>query len=126
MNFDISWQQAVYLLLIGLSAGFLSGMVGVGGGILVVPALVLLLGMTQHAAQGTTLVLFLLPFGILGVLNYYRAGNVNVTYALFIGFAFVLGSYLGSKLALKIDQQMLRKGFAVFTMLVAIKMFLGK
>jgi uncharacterized protein len=125
-TFDITWTQALTLLLIGLAGGILSGMVGVGGGIIVVPALVLLLGLTQHAAQGTTLVLFLLPFGIFGVLNYYRQGNVNVGYALLIGLAFMLGSFLGSRWALQIDQQMLRKGFAIFIALVAVKLFFGK
>jgi uncharacterized protein len=126
MHFDVSWTQVLLLLLIGLVAGALSGMVGVGGGIIIVPALVLFFGLSQHQAQGTTLVLFLLPFGIFGVLNYYRAGNVRMDYAIFIGLAFVLGSYLGSKFALKIDQNMLKKGFAVFIMLVGIKLFLGK
>lgn len=126
MQFDLSATQVVVLLAIGVAAGILSGLVGVGGGIVVVPALVLLLGMTQLSAQGTSLVLFQLPFGILGLLKYHRTGNVNWLYGVVIGLGLVMGSYLGARWASQVDQNLLRKGFALFMVAVAVKLFLGK
>lgn len=114
------------LLVIGLIAGTLSGMVGIGGGIVIVPALVYFLGFGQHEAQGTTLTLFLLPIGILGFLNYYKAGYVDIKTALFIAVTFVAGSYFGSKLAISLDQQIVRKIFGGIILLISIKMIFGK
>jgi len=114
------------LLLIGLFAGFLSGFVGVGGGIIVVPGLIILLGFSQHAAQGTSLALLMLPVGILAVLNYYKAGHISFHAAFVIGIAFILGAYLGSKIAIGIDQNLVKKGFAIFMILVALKFLFGK
>jgi len=70
-----SMETIIYLILIGIAAGFLGGMVGIGGGLIIVPALVLLLGITQHNAQGISLTMMLFPVGILGVINYYKRGN---------------------------------------------------
>lgn len=118
--------QIILLVSIGLIAGVLSGVVGVGGGIFVVPALVFFLGLTQHQASGTSLALLMLPVGFLAVYNYYKTGNVNVTYALVIAIGFIAGAYFGSKLALKMPDDLIRKIFAVFMILVAIKMLLTK
>jgi uncharacterized protein len=120
-------MQSVYILLIvGLLAGALSGMVGVGGGIIVVPVLVYFLGFSQHEAQGTTLFMFLLPIGILGVMNYYKAGFVNFNTALIVGSTFVIGSYFGSKLAISLDQKMVKQIFGVIIVLLGIKMIFWK
>lgn len=114
------------LIILGLAAGYLSGLVGIGGGIIMVPVLVLMFGFTQHKAQGTTLALLLIPVGIFGVMNYYRAGNVDFKTALLLGAGFVLGSYLGSKTAISLSQDTIRKVFAVLMFVVAVKMFFQK
>lgn len=119
-------NTTLILLIIGLAAGVLSGMVGVGGGIIIVPALVYFLGFNQHLAQGTTLAMFLLPIGILGVYNYHKAGYIDVKVALIIAATFVAGSYFGSKIAISIDQSIVKKIFGVIMLLVSIKMILGK
>jgi uncharacterized membrane protein YfcA len=114
------------LIILGLVAGYLSGLVGIGGGIVMVPVLVLMFGFTQHRAQGTTLALLLFPVGILGVMNYYKTGNVDLKTTLLLCVGFVLGSYLGSKTAITISQEMLRKVFAFLLVAVAAKMFFQK
>ncbi len=110
------------LITIGVLAGLMSGFVGVGGGILIVPGLVFLLGASQLQAQGTSLAVIMLPVGIFGVINYYKAGHVNVTYAAVIAVAFVIGSYFGSKYALKIPEHKVKFFFALFLLYVGIKM----
>lgn len=119
-------QTVLILLMIGLLAGFLSGTVGVGGGVIIVPFLVYLLGFEQHRAQGTSLFMFLFPIGILGVMNYYKKGFVDIKTALVICSTFVVGSYLGSRFSLSLDQQMVRRIFGGVFLLVALKMLLGK
>jgi uncharacterized protein len=119
-------ETALILLALGLVAGVLSGMVGIGGGIIIVPALVYFLSYTQHQAQGTVLFMFLLPIGLLGVFNYYNAGNIEFKTAFFMASTFVIGSYFGSKWAINIDQATLKKVFGGILFLVSIKMILGK
>lgn len=114
------------LLAVGLIAGALSGMVGIGGGIIIVPALVYFLGFSQHQAQGTVLFMFLLPIGILGVMNYYNAGHIDFKTAFIIASTFVIGSYFGSKISIAIDQQTLKKVFGVIILLLSLKMIFGK
>ncbi len=114
------------LLAVGLAAGFLSGMVGIGGGIIIVPVLVYFLGFTQHQAQGTTLFMFLLPIGILGVMNYHKQGYVDYKTALIICTTFIFGSYFGSKLSISLDQKTIKQIFGAIIMLLGIKMLLGK
>jgi len=114
------------LLCIGLIAGVLSGMVGIGGGIVIVPALIYFFGFSQHQAQGTTLFMFLLPIGILGVYNYYQAGHIDYKTAFIIASTFFVGSYFGSKFSISIDQQLLKRIFGVIILLLSIKMILGK
>ena len=99
----------ILLLLVGLAAGFLSGLIGIGGGIIIVPALVIFLGFSQKLAQGTSLGILLLPVGILAVLQYYKQGYLNVNYVAIVSIAFVLGGFLGSKLALSISDEKMKK-----------------
>lgn len=122
----MSLYTIIVLALIGVVAGILSGFVGIGGGILIVPALVFLLGLTQHQAQGTSLALMLPPIGILAVYNYYKADSVNWKYALIIAVCFVLGGFLGSKLSLALSPQKVKRIFGVFMLLVALKMIFSK
>lgn len=110
------------LIMIGLVAGFLSGLVGIGGGVIIVPALVVLAGFSQKLAQGTSLGILLLPVGILGVIQYYKQGYLNVNYVIIVSLAFVLGSFLGSKLALSLSEEKVKKIFALMMMAIAIKM----
>ena len=120
---DIS--TLIILILIGLFAGALSGFVGVGGGIIIVPALVYVLGLSQFEAQGTSLLLMLPPIGILAALNYYQSGSVNWKYALVIAIAFVAGGYFGSKFTLKLDETFVKLIFGLLMLLVAIKMIIS-
>jgi len=123
----MSFQTIIILILVGFAAGMLSGLVGVGGGIIIVPALVLLLGFTQKSAQGTSLGMLLLPVGILGVMQYYKQGHVDIKVVLIIGLGFILGSLFGSKLALGMTDDKVKKIFAVVLILIALKMiFLDK
>lgn len=115
-------QTVIILLLIGLAAGMLGGLVGVGGGIIIVPALVYFLAYSQKTAQGTSLAMLLLPVGILGFFQYYKAGHVNLKATGLIALAFIAGSYFGSKIALSVSQEMLKKAFAFLLIAVAIKM----
>ena len=118
----MSVQTIILLVIIGLAAGILSGLVGIGGGIIIVPCLVLLLGFTQKQAQGTSLAVLLLPIGVLAVMQYYKQGQIKINTALVVALAFVVGGYLGSKIAISFDEQRLKKIFAVTLMLIAIKM----
>ena len=115
-------QLVIILIVIGLAAGFMSGLVGVGGGIIIVPALVLFLNFTQHEAQGTSLGLLLLPVGILAVMNYYNKGYIDIKVVAVMGIAFVLGGWLGSKLALQLSTETVKKIFAVVLFYAAFKM----
>lgn len=116
----------ILLLLIGLAAGFMSGMVGIGGGVVIVPMLVYFLAFDQKMAQGTTLFMFMFPIGILGVINYYKNGNIDIKTALVIMSTFIIGAYFGSKTALKFDQETLKKIFGIFLALVSLKLIMGK
>jgi hypothetical protein len=113
------------LVAIGAFAGVLSGFVGVGGGVVIVPALVYTLGMSQHSAQGTSLFVLLLPIGILAVYNYWKGGQINWKFGLIIALAFVLGGYFGSKLALKLSPAIVKLIFGVIMAYVSFKMILS-
>ena len=115
----------IILIIIGLVAGALSGFVGVGGGIIIVPALVYLLGLSQFEAQGTSLLLMLPPIGILAAMNYYQSGAVNWKYASVIALTFVVGGYFGSKITLKLDETLVKLIFGLLMLLVAIKMIIS-
>jgi uncharacterized membrane protein YfcA len=120
----ITMEIFLYLLIIGLAAGFMGGLVGIGGGVIIVPALVMILGMTQHQAQGTSLMMILFPVGILGVINYYKQGHVDIKYAGLLAVGFFVGSYLGSKYSLSLPQLTIKRIFAVVMMLLALKILI--
>jgi len=111
--------------LIGLTAGVVSGLFGVGGAILIIPGLVLLLGLSQHTAQGTSLAALLLPVGFLGALEYYRRGEVNIPYAAIIAIGLFLGAFVGAKLAGGLGDLALRRAFGVFLLLVSARLLLS-
>ncbi len=119
-------QSVLLLLLVGLVAGILSGFVGIGGGVIMVPALVWLLGYSQHHAQGTSLAVLMFPVVFLAVRNYYKAGVIDPKVVAFIAVAFVLGSYFGSKWSLALPVETVRKVFGGIILLVALKLILGK
>jgi len=123
----MSLHVIVVLLLIGLAAGILGGLVGIGGGIIIVPSLIYFLSFSQKEAQGTSLGILLLPVGILGVLQFYKAGYVDMRTVWLVSFGFLVGSYFGSKIALSFSQETVRKIFAILMILIALKMlFLDK
>ena len=119
-------QIILSLILIGILAGVLSGLVGVGGGIIMVPLLVMFFSFNQHQAQGTSLAVLAVPVTAVAVFNYYKEGQLNLKYAAIIAVFFVVGSIVGSKFALTLDQKVLKKIFAVVLVLVAGKMLLEK
>ncbi len=122
----MSTSLLLILIGIGLLTGFMAGMLGIGGAIIMIPALVFLLGLSQQSAQGTSLAVMLPPIGIIAAYNYYKAGEVNFKFALILAAFFLVGSFFGSKLALTIPQPMLKKIFGVLLLLVAAKMLLSK
>lgn len=114
-----------YMLIIGIAAGILSGLFGIGGGLIIVPALVWL-GFTQHAASGTSLVALLLPVGLLGVIQYYQSGIIdmgNIKSGLLIALGLFVGAFFGSKISVAISETMLRKGFALLLGFIAVRLW---
>jgi uncharacterized membrane protein YfcA len=117
-------QEFLFLALIGLAAGVFGGMVGLGGGVIMIPAMIYFLGMNQISAQGTSLAVMLPPVGILAVMNYYKSGQINLKYALIIAIAFTIGGYFGSKIALNIPVSIVKKIFAFALIIIALRMFI--
>ena len=115
-------QIILIIILVGVAAGILSGLVGVGGGIIIVPALVYFIGFSQKTAQGTSLALIMLPVGIFGVLQYYKQGYVDYKIVGLLAIGFLAGSFFGSRMALSISQETLKKVFAVLMIFIAVKM----
>lgn len=109
------------LLVIGLIAGVFSSMVGIGGGVVIVPSLVMLLAMSQKMAQGTSLAMLLPPIGVLGVMQYYKSGYVDFKVAAILCVAFLAGSYMGANLAVKLNDNILKKVFGVFLLALSMK-----
>jgi uncharacterized membrane protein YfcA len=122
----VSISTFLVLIFIGLLAGLLSGLVGVGGGILMIPLLIIFLGLTQHEAQGTALFAMLPPIGILAAMNYYKEGFVKWEYAAVIALTFVVGGYFGSKISLSLSPEMVRRVFGVVMLIGAIKLIFPK
>jgi uncharacterized membrane protein YfcA len=118
-------QTILLLSLIGLFAGILSGFVGVGGGVIIVPALVFFLGLTQHEAQGTSLFVLMMPVVALAVLNYWKAGNVNWKFALIIATTFLVGGFIGSKLSLRLSPGLVKLIFGIFMAYVSFKLIVS-
>lgn len=108
--------------LLGLVAGVVSGLFGVGGAIVIIPGLVLIAKLPQHTAHGTSLAALLLPVGLLGALEYYKRGQVNIAYAAVVAVGLLIGAYFGARLAGTMSDVMLRKAFGVFLLLVSIKL----
>ena|SRR2546423_8057520 len=119
---NMSTETIIALILIGLFAGTMSGLVGIGGGIIIVPALVIFLGFTQLQAQGTSLGLLLLPVGILAVINFYKKDLIDIRVVGIMSIAFIIGGWAGSKIALSISQETVKKIFAVVLFYSAFKM----
>jgi len=122
----MSTSMILILVVIGIITGVMAGMLGIGGAIIMIPALVFLLGISQQTAQGTSLAVMLPPVGIIAAYNYYKAGQVNIRFAIILAVFFLVGSYFGSKLALTIPQNVLKKIFGILLLLVAAKMLLSK
>ncbi|WP_081675067.1 sulfite exporter TauE/SafE family protein [Daejeonella oryzae] len=116
----------IILIIIGILAGVLSGLIGIGGGIIVIPALVFILGYSQQTAQGTTLAMMVPPIGLLAAFAYYKEGYVDIKSSAIICIGFVIGSYFGAKYAAGIPEIQLRKIFSIILILVALKMFFSK
>jgi len=119
-------SMVLTLIVIGIITGVMAGMLGIGGAIIMIPALVYFMGFTQQMAQGTSLAVMLPPIGIIAAYNYYKAGQVDIKFAIILAVCFLVGSYFGSKLALSLPQPVLRKIFGVLLLLVAAKMLLSK
>jgi uncharacterized protein len=119
---DLSISQLIVLVLVGILAGLLSGFVGVGGGIIIVPAMIYFLHLSQKDAQGISLAVLLMPVGILGVMNYYKAGHINFGYSFIIAIGFILGSYYGSKYALKLPEHKVKFVFGILMLIIAVQM----
>jgi len=118
-------QTILILTLIGLFAGILSGFVGIGGGIIIVPAMVFFLGVSQHQAQGTSLFVLSMPVVAFAVMNYWKTGNVNWKFGLVIASTFVVGAFIGSKLSLKISPGIVKFVFGLLMAYVSIRLILS-
>lgn len=120
-------EIVLILITIGLLAGVFSGFMGVGGGVVMIPLLIVFLGYTQHQAQGMSLAVLAVPVTFLAAYSYHRSGHpIDWKYAVIIASCFIVGGLLGSKLALKIDQVLLKKIFALVLLISAIKLFFSK
>jgi uncharacterized membrane protein YfcA len=126
MKKDMSVSMLIILLIIGAVTGIMAGMLGIGGAIIMIPALVFFMGFSQQMAQGTSLAVMLPPIGIFAAYNYWKAGQVNIKFAIILAVAFIIGSYFGSKIALNIPQNILKKIFGILLLLVAAKMLFSK
>lgn len=115
--------MTLIFLAIGLAAGLLSGVFGIGGGILIVPALLFFARMTPATATGTSLGALLLPVGALGAWQYYKSGHVNVTASLLISLGLFLGAYFGARVGLSLDPATAKRAFAVFLLLVSARIW---
>lgn len=119
-------QKEVLFILLGLVAGTFSGVVGLGGGVVIVPVLVFLFGLSQQQAQGTTLALMVPPIGILAAYTYYQQGYVDLKIAALICVGFILGGWIGAKIAVNLPQDILKKVFAISLFFISLKMFFSK
>jgi uncharacterized membrane protein YfcA len=119
-------MNILLLLLFGLAAGVLSGLLGIGGGIFIIPALVLLLGFSQHTAQGTTLAMMVPPIGLLAAWVYYKSGFVDLKVAGLMCIGFFVGGFFGAKFATAIPEAALSRIFGVAMFIISVKMIIGK
>jgi uncharacterized membrane protein YfcA len=126
MRKNMSLTTVFILVIIGLMAGVFGGMFGVGGAIIMIPALVFFLGVDQHTAQGTSVAIMLPPIGLFAAYNYYKAGQVNIWYAVIIAITFMAGGYFGSLIALKIPESLLKKLFGILLLILALRMIFAR
>lgn len=113
------------LLLTGIVAGVMSGLVGIGGGVIIVPIFVFFFGFSQHLAQGTTLAVLIPPVGLLAAFAYYRAGQVNLPAAMIVAAGFVVGGYLGARYAVSVSNLVLQRIFGAAMLVIALRMLIG-
>ncbi len=116
-------MSVIFSLVSGLVAGVFSGLFGIGGATILIPALIFLMGMDQHKAQGTALAAMLPPVGLLAALKYYYAGNMVISVALYAGIGFLIGGLIGATIAQPIPDEILRRAFAVYLLILAVRMF---
>ncbi|MGC9366049.1 MAG: TSUP family transporter [bacterium] len=116
----------ILYLIVGLFAGVISGFIGIGGGVIIVPALIFLFGFTQHQAQGTTLALLIPPIGLLAAYTYYRCGYVDIKTAVFICLGFFIGGLIGSRCAVELSAGVLKKFFGLIIILIGIYMVIKR
>lgn len=121
-----SMPEIVIYIIIGAAAGILSGLFGIGGGIIIIPGLVFLKGFSQLKAQGTSLVAMLPPVGILAFLQYYKKGNVNIYAGIVICITMLICAKFGAQLASRLPMDIMKKAFGIFIILIGIKTFIGK
>ncbi len=114
----------VFIIATGFLAGIFGGFLGVGGAVLMIPILVFFLGFSQKLAQGTTLAAMIPPIGLLAAVAYWKTGNVNIKAAIFLACGFFIGGWIGGNLVQNVPETIIRKVFAVFLIIVAIKMWL--
>jgi hypothetical protein len=115
----------VLVSLLGLFAGVVSGLFGVGGAVVIIPGLVLIAKLPQHTAHGTSLAALLLPVGLLGTLEYYKRGQVNIAFAAVVAGGLLIGAYFGARLAGTMSDVMLRRAFGAFLLLISAKLLLS-
>lgn len=119
-------MNAVLYIILGIVAGIFGGMFGIGGGTILIPALVFLFGLTQHQAQGTTLAIMVPPIGLLAALRYWQAGNVKISMAVFICLGFFIGGLFGANLIHKVSDPALKKLFGFYLLFISLRMILAK
>jgi hypothetical protein len=119
-------MPGILYVILGLAAGIFSGVFGIGGGVILIPALVYLFGLTQHQAQGTTLAILVPPIGLLAALRYYYSGNVKLGMAGFICLGFFIGGLIGAHFIQGIGDLALKRAFGVFLAIIAVRMIIGK
>jgi uncharacterized membrane protein YfcA len=119
-------MNAVLYILLGLVAGIFGGLFGIGGGTILIPALVFLFGLTQHQAQGTTLAIMVPPIGLLAALRYYYSGNVKLGMAGLICLGFFIGGWFGANMIQELPDPLLKKLFGIFLLFVSLRMIISK
>jgi uncharacterized membrane protein YfcA len=119
-------QEVLLLILIGALAGLIAGLLGVGGGIVIIPALIFIFGFSQHMAQGTSLALMLPPIGLFAALRYWKAGQVHWQFAFILSISFMISAYLGSVIAVQLPEKIIKKIFGFMMLAVALKIIFSK
>lgn len=122
----MDFQSITLIALIGAAAGLLGGLFGLGGAVIIIPALILFLGYSQQMAQGTALMMLVFPVGALAAFQYYQKGYVDIKAALIMAVFFFVGGYFGAKFATQLPQGILQKAFAVMLVGIAVKMWFQK